>query len=98
MPPGHDHFSSSVNLDDAEPVMRELVSPIPAGLGRMPGRETGEQASWIVCQPRKLPQLSWLVRMRPQSRLLAGLTADQGTGLSFALVPYHPAEQAPGTR
>ena len=28
MLPGHDHFSS-VNLDDAEPVMRELVSPIP---------------------------------------------------------------------
>jgi hypothetical protein len=30
MPPDHDHFSGSVNLDAAEPVMRELVSPIPA--------------------------------------------------------------------
>jgi len=28
---------------------------------------------------------------------LAQLTADQGTELNFALVPYHPAEQAPGT-
>ncbi|MBV9207481.1 MAG: hypothetical protein JO037_19255 [Actinobacteria bacterium] len=28
---------------------------------------------------------------------LAGLTADPGTELNFALVPYHPAEQAPGT-
>jgi hypothetical protein len=28
---------------------------------------------------------------------LAGLTADPGTELNFALVPYHPAEQPPGT-
>jgi hypothetical protein len=27
-----------------------------------------------------------------------GPIADPGTGLSFARVPYHPAEQAPGTR
>jgi hypothetical protein len=28
---------------------------------------------------------------------LAGLTAGPGTELNFALVPYHPADQAPGT-
>src|ERR1700758_433968 len=28
---------------------------------------------------------------------LAGLTADPGTELDFALVPYHPADQEPGT-
>jgi hypothetical protein len=28
---------------------------------------------------------------------LAELTADPGTELNFALVPYHPADQAPGT-
>ena len=28
---------------------------------------------------------------------LAGLTAGPDTELNFALVPYHPAEQAPGT-
>jgi hypothetical protein len=28
---------------------------------------------------------------------LAELAADPGTELNFALVPYHPAEQAPGT-
>ena len=28
---------------------------------------------------------------------LAGLHADPGTELNFALVPYHPAAQAPGT-
>ena len=28
---------------------------------------------------------------------LTGLTADPGTELNFALVPYHPADQEPGT-
>jgi len=28
---------------------------------------------------------------------LTGLAADPGTELNFALVPYHPADQAPGT-
>ena len=28
---------------------------------------------------------------------LAGLAAGAGTELNFALVPYHPADQAPGT-
>ena len=58
MPPDHDHFSDSVSLDDAEPVMRGIISPIPVGLRAF---RTG----------------------RP--------------GLDFALVPYHPAEQAGGT-
>jgi hypothetical protein len=35
MPPDHDHFSGRV---------------IQVGL-RMPDRETGAQADWIVCQP-----------------------------------------------
>jgi hypothetical protein len=38
MPLGRDHFSGRVNLDDAEPVMREPVSTIPVGLRSMPGR------------------------------------------------------------
>ena len=58
MSPDHDHFSDSVSLDDAEPVMREIISPIPVGLRCIPDRETG---------------------------------------LNFAPVPYHPAEQARGT-
>jgi hypothetical protein len=77
MPPDHDHFNGSVNLDDTESVMREIVSPIPVGLRRIPDRETGDQA-------------------RPQPGSLAGLTVDPGTELSFALVPYHPAEQTRG--
>ena len=58
MRPDHDHFSDSVRLDDAEPVMCEIISPIPVGLRRIP---------------------------------------DWATGLNFAPVPYHPAEQARGT-
>jgi hypothetical protein len=34
----------------------------------------------------------------PQPWSLAGLTAVPGSELSFALAPYHPAEQARGTR
>jgi hypothetical protein len=97
MPPDHDHFSGSVNLDDAESVMREIVSPIPVGLRRIPDRETGDQANWIFFQLRKFPQLPWLVLARPQPGSLAGLTADLGTELNFALVPYHPADQARGS-
>ena len=97
MPPDHDHFNGSVNLDDAESVMREIVSPIPVGLRRIPDRETGNQANRIFFKLRKFPQRPWLVPARPQPRSLAGLTVDPGTDLNFALVPYHPAEQARGS-
>jgi len=42
IPPDHDHFKGSVNLDDAGPVMREIAWPIPVGLPRIPDRETGD--------------------------------------------------------
>ena len=58
MLPDHDHFRDSVSPDDAEPVVREIISPIPAGLRRI---------------------------------------TDPETGLNFAPVPNHPAEQARGT-
>jgi len=83
MPPDHDHFSGRV---------------IQVGLRRMPDRETGGQADWIVCQLRRLPQLPWLVPMRPQRWSLAGLTAGPSGELNFGLAPYHPAERACGTR
>jgi hypothetical protein len=83
MPPDHDHFSGRV---------------IPVGPRRMPDRETRAQADWIVCQLQRYPQLPWLVPMRPQPWSLTGLTAGPGSELNFALAPYHPAEQARGTR
>jgi hypothetical protein len=83
MPPDHDHFSGRV---------------IRVGPRRMPDRETGAQADWIVCQLQRYPLLLWLVPMRPQPWSLTGLTAGPGSELNFALAPYHPAEQARGTR
>ncbi len=97
MPLDGDHCNGSVNLDDAESVMGEIVSPIPVGLRRVPDGEAGGQAMWVFFQLRKFPQLPWLVPARPQPGSLAGLTVDPGTELSFALLPYYPAEQARGT-
>ena len=83
MLPDHDHFSGRV---------------IQVGLRRVPDRETGARADWIVCQLRRLPQLPGLVPTRPQPWSLAGLSAGLGSELNFALAPYHLAEQARGTR
>jgi hypothetical protein len=44
MPPDHDNFTGSVSPDDAGSVIREIVSPIPVGLRRIPDRETGDPA------------------------------------------------------
>jgi hypothetical protein len=57
--PDHGPFSGSVGLEDAEPVIGEIISLILVRLRRIPDREIA---------------------------------------LSFAPVPYHPAEQAGGTR
>lgn len=53
MPPDHVHFNGSVNLADAESVMRELVARVPSGLRRIPDGETGDRAKWIVFQLQK---------------------------------------------
>jgi len=97
MPPDHDRFNGSVSLDDAGPVMREIVSPIPVGRRRIPDRETIDQADWIFFQQRKFLQPTWLVPARPQPRPPAGLTACPGSEPGFAFVPDHPAGPARGT-
>ncbi len=51
MTPDHDHSSDSVSLDDADPVMREIVSPIPVRLRRIPDRETGLNFAPVPYQP-----------------------------------------------
>jgi len=53
MPPSSVHFNGSVNLPDAETVMREISSRIPAGVRRVPDGETGERNYWIQFQVRK---------------------------------------------
>jgi hypothetical protein len=53
MPPTSVHFNGSVNLPDAETVMREIGSRIPVGVRRMTDGETGERGYWIMFQIQK---------------------------------------------
>lgn len=53
MPPSGVHFNGSVNLPDAETVMREISSRIPAGVRRITDGETGERNYWIQFQIQK---------------------------------------------
>jgi len=60
MPPSSVHFNGSVNLPDAETVMREISSRIPTGVRRMTDGETGERNYWIHFQIQKflaMPEL-----------------------------------------
>jgi hypothetical protein len=65
MPPNHVHFNGSVNLADAESVMREIVARVPSGLRRIPDGETGDRNYWIFFQLQKFQALPWLVPTRP---------------------------------
>ena len=57
MPPSSVHFNGSVNLPDAETVMREISARIPEGVRRMTDGETGERNYWIHFQIRKFRQM-----------------------------------------
>jgi hypothetical protein len=57
MPPSNVHFNGSVNLPDAESVMREISSRIPNGVRRMTDGETGDRNYWISFQTRKFEQM-----------------------------------------
>jgi len=53
MPATGVHFNGSVNLPDAETVMREISSRIPAGVARMTEGETGDRGYWVFFQRQK---------------------------------------------
>jgi hypothetical protein len=57
MPTSSVHFNGSVNLPDAEAVMREISSRIPDGVRRMTDGETGDRNYWISFQTRKFEQM-----------------------------------------
>jgi hypothetical protein len=57
MPPSSVHFNGSVNLPDAETVMREISSRIPTGVRRMTDGETGDRNYWIHFQIRKFLEM-----------------------------------------
>lgn len=53
MPPSSVHFNGSVNLPDADTVMREISTRVPTGVRRLTDGETGERLRWIGFQVRK---------------------------------------------
>jgi hypothetical protein len=91
MPPSSVHFNGSVNLPDAETVMREISSRIPTGVRRMTDGETGERSYWIMFQIQKflaMPEFESVssaqaydtpdaeAPLMPQLRLADGVPAD----------------------
>jgi hypothetical protein len=84
------HFNGSVNLPDAETVMREISSRIPRGVRRMTDGETGERGYWIHYQITKFQQMPEFEQVAafhayetedeapemPQLRLVDGASAD----------------------
>jgi hypothetical protein len=65
MPPNHVHFNGSVNLTDAESVMREIIARVPVGLRRIPDGETGDRGGWIFFQAHRFLKQPWLVPVQP---------------------------------
>ena len=57
MPATSVHFNGSVNLPDAETVMREISSRVPHGVRRMTDGETGDRNYWISFQTRKFEEM-----------------------------------------
>jgi hypothetical protein len=100
MPPSTVHFNGSVNLPDAETVMREISSRIPSGVRRMTDGETGERGYWIHFQVQKfvaMPEFELVNSVQvyetddaapamPQLRLAPGVSADavQWPNLGYA--------------
>jgi hypothetical protein len=100
MPPSTVHFNGSVNLPDAETVMREISSRIPSGVRRMTDGETGERGYWIHFQVQKflaMPEFETMSSVQvydteddapamPQLHLAPGASADtiQWPNLGYA--------------
>jgi hypothetical protein len=90
VPPSSVHFNGSVNLPDAESVMKEISSRIPAGVRRMTDGETGDRNYWIHFQINKFVQMPEFESVAvgrayetaeeapemPQLRLAEGASAD----------------------
>jgi hypothetical protein len=58
MPPSHAHFNGSVNLPDAETVMREIASRVPSGLRRGMGRADREEIPGLLDLHRAILDMS----------------------------------------
>lgn len=58
MPATSVHFNGSVNLPDAETVMREISARVPVGVRRMTEGETGDRDNWVFFQMEKFAAMS----------------------------------------
>jgi hypothetical protein len=65
MPPVHVHFTGSVNLAEAESVVREIVARVPSSVRRIPDGDPGTGVTGSSSQMQKFLQLPWLVPARP---------------------------------
>jgi hypothetical protein len=77
MPPDHVHFNGSINLADAESVMREIAARLPSGLRRIPDGETGDRGNWTPFQLQKFRRLPWLVPAQPPGTAKVGYNRRQ---------------------
>lgn len=89
MPPTRVHFNGGVNLTDAETVMREIATRVPAGVRRIPDGETGPRQQWIFFQLEKFWQTPGLEQagvkdqpaqgyeQMPKVRLADGVEPDE---------------------
>jgi hypothetical protein len=94
VPPTTAHLNGSVNLPDAETVMREVLDRIPRGLRRVPDGETGDRSNWIFFQFLKFKQMEGLelrqpaaesaAYARPKLRLRDGADAVDWPDLGYA--------------
>ena len=80
MPADHVHFNGSVNLADAESVMREIASRVPSGLRRIPDGETGDRGNWIFFQLQKFLQLPGWCRTGRSARRTGSTSSYRGSG------------------
>ena len=72
MPPTTVHFNGGVNLADAESVMREIATRVPAGVRRIPDGETGPRQQWIFFQLGKFWQTPGLEQAEATDKLAPG--------------------------
>ena len=96
MPPDHAHFNGSVNLADAESVMREIAARVPSGLRRLPDGETGDRGNWIFFQMQKFLTSPSLVATQSPGAALGGYGRRQQVRLADGVGPAQMRWPDPG--
>ena len=87
MPPTSVHFNGGVNLADAESVMREIATRVPAGVRRIPDGETGPRQQWIFFQLEKFWQTPGLEQAAATDKLAPGYEQMPKVRLAEGAVP-----------